>query len=112
MDENCSDLYNAQVATDPDTLRSNLATENEPETLRPAGVMRGCHTGHPQPEEWEVSRVDNLPTELIKCGGEETAGVLTDLRHKIWETMLWAKEWTQCLLTPLPEKKKKKNQRQ
>ena len=35
--------------------------------------------------------VDNIPSELLKKGGEATT-VLTVIRKKIWETKEWPKE--------------------
>ena len=48
--------------------------------------------------------VDNIPTELLKNGGEATATVLTALCKKIWEMKECLKEWTQLLVVPFPKK--------
>ena len=48
--------------------------------------------------------VDNIPTELLKNGGEATATVLTALCKKIWEMKECTKEWTQLLVVPFPKK--------
>ena len=50
------------------------------------------------------SGVDNIPTELLKNGGEATATVLTALCKKIWEMKECTKEWTQLLVVPFPKK--------
>ena len=39
--------------------------------------------------------MDNIPSELLKTGGEATTTVLIELYQKIWETKEWPKEWTQ-----------------
>ena len=41
---------------------------------------------------------DNIPSELVKNGGEATTTVLTEIHKKIWETKEWPKEWTQSLV--------------
>ena len=48
--------------------------------------------------------VDNIPSELLKNGGEATTTVLTVMIQMIWETKEWPKvdkKWTKSLLTPL-----------
>ena len=47
--------------------------------------------------------MDNIPSELLKNGGEATPTVLTVIYQKIWETKEWTKEWTQSLAIPLPK---------
>ena len=48
--------------------------------------------------------VDNIPSKLLKKGGEATTTVLTAISKKIWETKKWPKEWTQSLVVPLQKK--------
>ena len=48
--------------------------------------------------------VDNIPSELVKNGGEEFVKALTALCQLIWEQKKWPKEWTQSLVIPLPKK--------
>ena len=50
------------------------------------------------------SRVDNIPSELLKNGGESATTVLTAMCQKIVETKKWPKEWTQSSVIPLPKK--------
>ena len=53
---------------------------------------------------------DNIPSELVKNGGEATTTVLTSTCQKIWEAKELPKEWTHSLVIPLQKKKKKKTQ--
>ena len=48
--------------------------------------------------------VDNIPSELLKNGGEATTTVLTTICQKILETKQWPKAWTQSLVILLPKK--------
>ena len=48
--------------------------------------------------------VDNIPSELLKNGGEATTTVLTTICQKILETKHWPKAWTQSLVILLPKK--------
>ena len=47
--------------------------------------------------------VDNIPSELLKNGGEATT-VLRAICQKIWTTEEWPKKWIQSLVIPLPQK--------
>ena len=48
--------------------------------------------------------MDNIPSLLLKNGGETKTTVLTVMCQKIWETKEWPKEWTQSLVISLPKK--------
>ena len=48
--------------------------------------------------------VDNIPSELLKNGGEVKTTALTVICQKIWERKKCSKEWTQSLVIPLPKK--------
>ena len=48
--------------------------------------------------------MDNIPSELLKNGGEATTTVLTAICQKIGDTKEWLKQWTQSLVIPLPQK--------
>ncbi|KAK3881877.1 hypothetical protein Pcinc_013718 [Petrolisthes cinctipes] len=48
--------------------------------------------------------VDNIPSELLKQGGESTIDMLTIICNKIWQTGEWPKPWTQSLIIVIPKK--------
>ena len=48
--------------------------------------------------------VDNVPSELLKCGGEAVRKALIALCQKIWKEKKWPREWTQSLVIPLSKK--------
>ncbi|GFS15762.1 endonuclease-reverse transcriptase [Elysia marginata] len=48
--------------------------------------------------------VDNIPSELLKAGGEEVKNILTALCQRIWNEKKWPTEWTKSLVVPLPKK--------
>ena len=48
---------------------------------------------------------DNIPSELLKYGGEATTTVLIPICQKIWVTKEWSKEWTHSLVVPLPKER-------
>ncbi|GFR70089.1 endonuclease-reverse transcriptase [Elysia marginata] len=48
--------------------------------------------------------VDNIPSELLKAGGEEVNNIPTALCQRIWNEKKWPTEWTKSLMVPLPKK--------
>ena len=92
----CSDLYNYELHPDTSLLRSNQSPTQEAESLP---VLREeVEEAVRNPREGKSPGVDNIPSELLKNGGETTPTVLTVMYQKIWEM----KEWTQSLVIPLP----------
>ena len=84
------------TATDSiQTLAYSRATENLP-------VLREeVEEAVRDPRAEKSPGVDNIPSELLKNGGETTTTVLTVICQKIWETKEWPREWTQSLVKPL-----------
>ena len=56
------------------------------------------------PKAGKSAGVDNIPSELLKNGGEATTTVLTPICQKTLETKAWPKELTQSLFICLPKK--------
>ncbi|GFS17809.1 endonuclease-reverse transcriptase [Elysia marginata] len=48
--------------------------------------------------------VDNIPSELLKAGGEEVNNILTALCQRIWNEKKCPTEWTKSLVVSLPKK--------
>ncbi|GFR65860.1 endonuclease-reverse transcriptase [Elysia marginata] len=48
--------------------------------------------------------VDNIPSELLKAGGEEVNDIFTALCQRIWNEKKLSTEWTKSLVVPLPKK--------
>ena len=100
--EYCRDLYNHNISTDPSLLTSNDTSRDAQADLP---VLR---------EEVEAAiktlkpgkspGVDNVPSELIKHGGESTVEALSILCKKVWHGKRWPSQWTQSLVIPLPKK--------
>ena len=100
--EYCDGLYNYNISTDPSIIHTDgplLGHEDSPPLLKEEVVVAvsSLKTG-------KSPGVDNVPAELIKYGGEDTAHALTVLCQKIWDEKRWPKEWTQSLMIPLPKK--------
>jgi exonuclease III len=99
--EYCSDLYNYPLQPDSSLLQSQPRQEvdDSPPVLKAEveEAVRSLKAG-------KSPGVDNVPSELLKHGGEATTAALTALCQKIWEEKKWPKEWTQSLVIPLPKK--------
>ena len=48
--------------------------------------------------------VDNIPSELVKAGGEAMIDMSLIICNKIWWTGKWPTPWTQSLIMTLPKK--------
>ena len=93
--EYCRGLYNHELHLDVSILQENLPPrdgEDSPPVLREEveAAIRHLKAG-------KSPGVDNVPSELLKCGGEELAKAMTNLCQKIWEQRQWPTEWTQSL---------------
>ena len=94
--EDCSGLYNYELHQDTSPLQNNQVPTQEAESLpvlreETEEAVRSLSAG-------KSPGMDNIPSELLKNGGEATTTVLIELYQKIWETKEWPKEWTQSLV--------------
>ena len=98
--EYCSGLYNVELNTDISILdtRTEGSMETPPILKEEVEAAIGGLKSNKSPG------IDNVPSELLKYGGEEILQALTDLCQKIMETKTWPKEWTQSLVIPIPKK--------
>ena len=88
--EYCSDLYNYDLLSDTSLLQSVQTPTQEAESLlvlweEVEDAVRGLKAG-------KFSGVDNVPSELLRNGGEAITTVLTAICQTIWETQEWPKE--------------------
>ncbi len=52
----------------------------------------------------KASGVDNIPIELIKHGGDDTAKVILALCQQIWRSCKWPVDWKRSVFIPIPKK--------
>ena len=95
-------MYNYNLQPDTSILQEDQTSTREAEDLPVLqedveAAVRSLKTG-------KSPSADNVPSELLKHGGEETTKALTALCQKIWESKEWRKEWTRSLELPLPKK--------
>ena len=81
--EYCSDLYNYELHPDTSLLESNQTPTQDAESLpvlreEVEEAVRNLRAGR-------SPGVDNIPSELLKNGGDTTPTVLTVICQKIWE---------------------------
>lgn len=99
--EYCKGLYNIELNTNPGILNTNRRIEREttPPILKEE-VQHAIKYLKPN----KSPGIDNVPSELIRHGGEATSDALTVLCQKVVEQKKWPKSWTQSLVIPLPKK--------
>ena len=99
--EYCNGLYNYELKPDRSILQDQYPQDEEesPPILKEEveAALRSLKPG-------KSPGVDNVPSELLKSGGEDLVTVMTALCQKIWDQKKWPKEWTQSLVIPLPKK--------
>ena len=99
--EYCQELYNFPLQPD----KSILVDEPKHNIPEPLPVMKEeVKEAVKSLQGGKSPGLDNIPSELLKQGGEAVTEVLTTLCQKIWETKQWPTEWTQSLIIPIPKK--------
>ena len=47
--------------------------------------------------------IDNVPSEILKGGGEALNDIITKLCQKVWSTNQWPDVWSTSLIIPIPK---------
>ena len=98
--EYCSDLYNHQSNGDPNILNCPQTNEDDDfPVLREQveAAVKSINRG-------KAAGIYNIPSELIKAGGEAMIDALTIICNKVWKLGEWPTRWTQSLIITLPKK--------
>ena len=56
------------------------------------------------PKDGKSPGIDNVPSELLKGGGEALNDIITKLYQKVWSTNQWPDLWSTSLIIPIPKK--------
>ncbi|GFR70978.1 endonuclease-reverse transcriptase [Elysia marginata] len=100
--EYCSDFYNYELQPNLSILS---ATRDPPETDDSPPIQKSeVEAAVKSLKLGKAPGVDNIPSELLKAGGEEVNNILTALSQRIWNEKKWPKKWTKSLAVPLPKK--------
>ncbi|XP_063595249.1 uncharacterized protein LOC134772112 [Penaeus indicus] len=102
--EYCRELYQHQADVDR-TLLAEATSEGEIEQDILESEVRAAII---KLKMNKAPGFDNLPAELIKCGGDPTVKTLHLLCNRILQTSKWPTQWTQSILIPIPKKKMSK----
>ncbi|XP_062571862.1 uncharacterized protein LOC134233828 [Saccostrea cucullata] len=99
--EYCSELYNYQLKGDQAVLNCPMAnTEEDPLPILREEVESAINAIKLE----KSAGIDNIPSELVKAGGEAMITALTTICNNIWSTGIWPTPWTQSLIITLPKK--------
>ncbi|XP_042881951.1 uncharacterized protein LOC122259316 [Penaeus japonicus] len=101
--EYCRELYQHQADVDR-TVLAEATSEGEPEPVILESEVRAANI---KLKMNKAPGFDNLPAELIKCGGDPIIKTL-HLCNRILQTGKWPTQWTQSILIPIPKKKMSK----
>ena len=101
--EYCKELYNYQIKPDTNIIKNQQNTIRPEPSPLPVLKEEVTEAIHSLPDN-KSPGLDNIPSELIKHGGDELNKVLTTICQKIWQTKQWPTLWTQSLIIPLPKK--------
>ncbi|KAK3867667.1 hypothetical protein Pcinc_026891, partial [Petrolisthes cinctipes] len=98
--EYCSELYTHQSRGDPSLLNVEEPTNEDAYPILRDEVVAAVDSLR----SGKSAGVDNIPSELLKHGGESTINMLTIICNKIWQTGEWPNPWTQSLIIVIPKK--------
>ncbi|KAK3893242.1 hypothetical protein Pcinc_002931 [Petrolisthes cinctipes] len=98
--EYCSELYTHQSRGDPSVLNVEEPTNEDDYPILRDEVVAAVDSLR----SGKSAGVNNIPSELLKHGGESTIDMLTMICNKIWQTGEWPKPWTQSLIIVIPKK--------
>ena len=100
--EYCNELYNYPIKTNV-KLNHNEANKAEADTSLPILESEVEHAIKSL-KDGKTPGPDNIPSELIKHGGENIQKLSTSLCQMIWNTKEWPIQWTCSLVIPIPKK--------
>ena len=99
--EYCKDVYNYKIRPDNNLLNPNKINSNEDSLPILESEVRNAiltlkNGKSPGP--------DNIPSELLKHGGESIIKIFQTICQQIWKTKKWPDQWTKSLIIPIPKK--------
>ena len=99
--EYCNELYNYQLHPDPNIIKNSHRNEQERD---PPILQTEIDDAIKKLKKGKSPGIDNVPSELIKSGGEELNKKFTKLCQKVIDINEWPEDWTKSLVIPLPKK--------
>ena len=98
--EYCSELYTHTTTGDPKVLHVSPPSNSDSYPIlreEVEAVVKSLKKG-------KSAGVDNIPSELVRAGGEAMIDMLLIICNKIRKTEEWPTPWTQSLIITLPKK--------
>ena len=105
--EYCKDLYNYPIKTDRAKVETDTSREydEQPLPILKSEVIHAIKSL----KNGKSPGIDNVPSELIKGGGESLNDTIIKLCQKVWSTNQWPDLWSTSLIIPIPRKEISKN---
>ena len=95
-------LYNYPIKTNV-KLNHNEANKAKADTSLPI-LESEVENSIKSLKDGKTPGPNNIPSELIKHGGENLQKLLTSLCQMIWNIKEWPIQWTRSLVIPIPKK--------
>ena len=104
--EYCKYLYNYPIKTD----RAKVETDNSrQDDEQPLPILSEVIHAIKSIKNGKSPGIDNVPSEILKVGGETLNDILTKLYQKVWSTNQWPDLWSTILIIPITKKEISKN---
>ena len=100
--EYCKDLYNYPIKTDRAKVETDNSRQDDEQSL-PILKSEVIHAIQSL-KNGKSPGIDNVPSELLKGGGEALHDIITKLCQKVWSTNQWPDLWSTSLIIPIPKK--------
>ena len=89
--EYCKELYNYTIQTDQTKVETDNIREDDEQPLQ---ILKSEVTHAIKSlKNGKSPGIDNVPSELLKGGGEALNDIITKLCQKIWSTNQWKDVW-------------------
>ena len=91
--EYCHELYNYPIKPDHSVITSQNTDNVDELSIFKSEVEDAIQ----KLKKGKSPCIDNIPDELLKCGGDAIVNVFTELCQLSWSKKEWPKQWTESL---------------
>ena len=98
--EYCQELYNYPIKPDNSVIISQNTDSVDELPILKSVVEESIQ----KLKEGKSPGTDNIPSELLKYGGDAIVNIFTVLCQLSWSKKEWPKQWTESLIVPISKK--------